>query len=599
MLILQGIIGPDDVNRRFPGPGETEWIHFQGAGWALRIAVPHPTYRIEKESGYIAVHDGRWSAGGEPWAAGGSYLILHTTRPGALMIESDRVGTIPIYWAAAGGRTTVFGTRLPDVASALPWGAEPDRLGVLQTLLLAYPWGDRTQVEGVRLLPPAHRTLLTPGGLRESHAIWQPPPVNREPAGSITPWVDAAVAALTEAHRTATAGLDEDRTALPVTAGLDSRCNLALNPGLSRRAGLFHCHDLGDFELPIAERIARHLGHPLDIFPAGQDMRDAPNFDASLGPGDFNIGHWRLVGTARRLRDAGYRATVDGYLQDLLFKATFLIDRPRHELIERRQLVARYVARRCGLPLPGATASDLDDAVATDYPAGATGLDASQAFYLTHRSRRLVYNIVRLNHHYLDVRTPALDHSLINFGLQLPWELRRNAYLYRRIIAALAPDLAMIPYDKTGLPLLDPRPATLKRRLTRRVRPYLNRLWPNRPWLRPTEDEFARLARNDASFRIDARVRLDGSRWLQECLELERPGSFLFDQALEPPHIDLLGGMLTVAALERSIEEPWSALRTGVRHDYLAPGVATPIMDAVSYDGMHNGGARWRGRNAS
>ena len=344
---------------------------------------------------------------------------------------------------------------------------------------------------------------------------------------------------------------------MPVTGGLDSRCNLALHPELSQQSRLFHCHDLGNVEWPYARTIGRYLGRTIERFDSADDMRHAPGFDPALGPGDFNIAHWRLVGTARRLAETGSTATIDGFLQDLLFKATFLRDQPRDAQIEGQLARMRYNAAALGLCADSEPARRVAECIHDDYPVAAAGLDASQLHYLENRSRRLVYNIVRLNQNYLDVRTPALDHRLMNFALTLPWELRRGSWLYRRIINRLDPSLAAIPYDKTGLPLLDPRPRSIGKAVARQVRPFLDRAWPGRPFLQRPEDNFSRLARRDPTLRQQAAELVAASEWLRDILCTEHPQSILKSgHLMGQAHVDCLGGMLTIAAFERLLSVP-------------------------------------------
>ncbi|WP_244270857.1 hypothetical protein [Thioalkalivibrio sp. ALJ1] len=484
----------------------------------------------------------------------GAWLQIHWG-PEGLEVVTDRIGTIPVHWATQDGRTWLA-SRLTDLAALMPRTPGPDRIGALSTIFLDNPWGSRTLLEGVSLLPPASRCHFTnPGAAPRCTRYWSPPPVSTAPAGPIEPWLDEAAERLASAHQAGAAGLEASSVAMPVTAGLDSRCNLALHPELSQQARMFHCHDLGNVEWPYAQKIGRYLGRPIERFDSADDMRHAASFDPALGPGDFNIAHWRLVGTARRLAETGSTATIDGFLQDLLFKATFLRDHSREAQVEGQLARMRYNAAALGFAANSEEVRLLTDYIHAAYPEAGSGLDASQRHYLENRSRRLVYNIVRLNQNYLDVRTPALDHALMDFALNLPWELRRGSWLYRRIIHRLDPNLAAIPYDKTGLPLLDPRPRSRGKALARQLRPLLDRAWPGRPFLQPAEGNFARIARRDPTFRQQAAELLAGSEWLPEALHLKDPSSALKPgREMGQAHMDCLGGLLTVATLERSVD---------------------------------------------
>ncbi|WP_018141265.1 hypothetical protein [Thioalkalivibrio sp. ALJ7] len=565
MLILQGVFGMQgSAYGPWNDPAEpNEWLTIAENGIHLRIHSRHKTYRLARlRSSGILIHEHHLPAAEAelPERRDGSWLEI-LWGPEGVEVVSDRIGAIPVHWAIQDGRTWLA-SRLTDLAALMPRTPGPDRIGALSTIFLDNPWGNRTLLEGVSLLPPASRChFANPGLAPRCTRYWSPPPVSTAPTGPIEPWLDEAAERLASAHQAGAAGLEASAVAMPVTAGLDSRCNLALHPELSQRARLFHCHDLGNVEWPYARKIGRYLGRPIERFDSAEGMRHAATFDPALGPGDFNIAHWRLVGTARRLTETGSTATIDGFLQDLLFKATFLRDQSREAQIEGQLARMRYNAKALGFSAESEEVSLLTDYIREEYPSADAGLDASQLHYLENRSRRLVYNIVRLNQNYLDVRTPALDHQLMDFALRLPWELRRGSWLYRRIIHRLDPNLAAIPYDKTGLPLLDPRPRSRGKAIARQLRPLLDRAWPGRPFLQPPEGNFARIARRDQSFRSAAATALSDSEWLESCLGTK--GARMPTQSgnrLGQAGIDCLGGMLTISLLERAVRK---ADRTG------------------------------------
>lgn len=555
MLKLRGTYGPLASQSGMPAPAG--WLSKKGAGFHLQYEPSHRSYAVRSAPSAILISERHLiqTQPSDPATRDGSWLEMRWTQEG-MEIITDRLGTIPLHWAMR-GETLYFATRLSEVARLLPTPAVPDEAAILTTIFLDHPWGSRTLLRGVQLLPPASRCRIRANGFEPvCERYWQPPPPAVEKPGPIEPWRDAATEQLSQAHARHTEDLDSTNVAMPVTAGLDSRCNLALHPELATHARLFHCHDLGNVEWPYARRVGRYLGRPIESFDSADDMRHAASFKADLGPGDFNIGHWRLVGTARKLAATGSSSTVDGFLQDLLFKATFLREHSREQQVQRHLARLRYNAAALGFGPQSPQVRLVEEYIREDFPAGETGLDASQRHYLENRSRRLVYNIVRLNQNFLDVRTPALDHKLMDFAFALPWQLRQGSYLYRRVIHHLSPELAAIPYDKTGLPLLDPRPRSLGKETIRQVRPILDHLWPGRPFWQPPEGNFARLARRDPVFRTEAAKTLAGSEWLQECLGIRatdavtQPG-----RSLGQAGVDCLGGMLTVSLLEHAVNE--------------------------------------------
>lgn len=157
---------------------------------------------------------------------------------------------------------------------------------------------------------------------------------------------------------------------------------------------------------------------------------------------------------------------------------------------------------------------------------------------------------MRLNQNYLDVRTPGLDHELIDFALALPRNLRQNALLYRHIINRLDPALARIRYDKSGLPVMDLRKRSWLRRLRGPLMRNLNHLLPDRRFLRESETNFSRLLRESADFRAQLDAHVSASSWARA----------LFGERIIPrleaqrrkgrPVDDMVGALVTLAALE-------------------------------------------------
>lgn len=577
MLKLRGTFGPGAAETAPAVPAG--WCWETGPGFHLQYEPGHPSCTVRRDPTGVVIGERHLiqDQPSDPARRDGSWLELRWT-PAGMEIITDRLGTIPVHWAVR-GRTFYFATRLADVARLLPGAVEPDPAAVLTTIFLDHPWGSRTLLRDVHLLPPASRCrILGTGADPVCDRYWLPPVPEVGDPGSVEPWLEAATERLRQAHVRHAADLDPETVAMPVTAGLDSRCNLALHPDLALCARLFHCHDLANVEWPYARRIGRHLRRPIERFDSADDMRHAPGFNPDLGPGDFNIGHWRLVGTARRLAATGSRATVDGFLQDLLFKATFLREQSREQQIQGHLARLRYNAAALGFGPDSPQVRRVEECIREDFPAGDTGLEASQRHYLENRSRRLVYNIVRLNQNYLDVRTPALDHALMDFALALPWQLRKGSWLYRRIIQRLSPELAGIPYDKTGLPLLSPRPRSLGKATARQLRPFLNRVWPGRQFFQPPEGNFARLARHDPLFRATARGTLSSSEWLRAILATDSPEDVLrTPRNMGPQRIDCLGGMLTASRLESATRQSRQA------------ATAVPEASATPSTGYHQG----------
>ena len=555
MIVVRGAISqrPDGSKLPWVASG-SGWRSFVGGCWQVQI-LPDATMRVLETVDGVIVHDGRvegWERNPLDWS--GSFLAIGTGFPDGLQIWMDRIGTVPLFWMRRNTHL-FFSSRLTDLVDVADVG--PDRVGILQMALLDQPLGQRTVLAGVSLLPPASSTVLRGDGASEPIRYWRPS-INLDSDGSVDAWLEEGERVLQASNARVLADRDGGTVAWPVTGGLDSRCNLGINAAsIHERDILFHVSDLGErAELPIARDIAAYFGHSLEEMDATEWMRGSFHFDLTRDSGEFNVGHWRLAGAARRLRDEfACRMTVDGYLLDTLLKPSFIRDGSLETVRNRQMRVAEHRASRVGLDRRGERYVAFHEACIAGYPREVDGLLATQRYTLENRSRRLVYGIVRTNQNFLDVRVPALDSELIDFAMSLPWNLRKGGVLYRRLIHRMDPRLAAFPHDKTGRPILEAPRSTLGREVFRRGKYYVNRLWPGRPIFDGKLTRFEMLLRKDRSFRHSVARVLDDSSWVSEALGGHVKAT-LVDQCRKGVAIaDVIGALLNVALLEaRALE---------------------------------------------
>ncbi|MFV8835533.1 hypothetical protein ACNSTU_11255 [Aquisalimonas sp. APHAB1-3] len=552
MIIIRGIIGPG-ANEAGAGAqwlGElTDATTYSGHDWSVAV-VPDCSHRIDSTGTGLAIHDGRvQNPASDPREWNGAYLAVHA-QSGELTFTADRLGTVPVYWTRVPGGVA-FASRLVDMVS---WSPRPNSVGILQMLLLNQPLGVRTLLENVALLPPASQVTLTADGVQSQTRYWEPT-VSSEPPGNLDAWIEEGAEVLEKANHRARNTAQDGRVAWPVTGGFDSRCNLGVSRSLIQPDDLlFHVVDLGNFELPAARQIASYLDRPLHIMDAAPWMRNVADFDIGLDNGEFNVGHWRLVGPCRELMDAhACRVTVDGFLQGILLNpAMFFKEGTVDDVRERQLRLFQYRMQRLAIPRDHSMLETAREASAADYPVSVDGLSASQRYIFENRSRRMVYGIVRLNQNYVDVRTPGLDTELLDFVIRVPWELRKHARLYRKIINRVDPRLASIVHDKTGLPVNAEKPLSRRKFLVKRLRYYVNRVWPGKPLFRGKETRFETLVRTDAAFREEVCALLRQSHWLTEALQTD-PVAMLDAQKAAYGEIDpdCVGAMVNIALLEK------------------------------------------------
>lgn len=548
MITLRGIVtagGNDGACL-----GARRWVREIGGvvrhdSYSELSVITDRTYRLSETASGLLIHDGRaekWQD--DPRAWNGSFLAIGGGSAG-WRIWTDRLGTVPLFWASVQGGTIVS-SRLVDLLEFRNFG--PDPVGVLQAVMLNHPLGERTVVAGVSLMPPAGILDVAADGVYDRGRYWEP---KVRPGDRDAEYVDRGVAVLRNASERVLAGRD-GALAWPVTGGADSRCCLALNlDRLGDEDVLFHVTELGRSELPLARAIAEGVQRELQVLDPTESIRAWADTDLRKEAGELHVGQWFLLPAAEQL--AGQFAcnrVVDGYLLDSLLKPSMIQSGTAEQVRDRLLHWAQYRLQRFGI-CNGRRADRMLDASAAEYPSDDSGLSASQRYTLENRSRRMVFGHVRLQGNYLDVRTPGLDTELIDFALDLPWASREGGWLYRRIIHSLAPDLARIPHDRTGLPLISDQAASHRRKVLARARYYANRILPGPDRFPGRESRFERLLRLDAGFRQGIYSCIRESEWLAEAmggdpvvaLERQRRSGTIIS--------DCLGNMLQIALLER------------------------------------------------
>lgn len=547
MIGIRGVVLGAGVES---GAAARKWVYNLGGvtrSWGMsELAIRTDwTYQLAESAEGLLIHDGRapeWRE--DPLAWNGSFLAL---APGSAgwRIWTDRLGTIPLFWARIDGGTIVS-SRLADLLEFQDF--VPDPIGILQAVMLNHPLGQRTVLASASLASPASVLEVAPDGVRENGRYWKPTVQLEDPTAD---QLEQGMTALQAASDRALAGC-AGPMAWPVTGGADSRCCLALN---RHRLGdddtFFHVAELGRTELPLARAVARRLGRELELYDPSASIRSCAEADVRGEAGELHVGQWFLEPAAGELRRKfGCEHVVDGYLLDSLLKPSMIRQGTANEVREQLLRWARFRLQRFHMA-DDRRARDLLDATAAEYPTAGNGMAASQRYALENRSRRMVFGHARLQGNHLDVRTPGLDTELIDFAMALPWSSRKNGSLYRRIIGALAPDLARIPHDRTGLPLTSDKSDSKQARLRSRARYYVNRLLPGPDRFVGRESRFERYLRSDAEFRREIYTSVRRSEWLAEAIGGDPVAALERQRRTGRILSDCLGNMLHVALLER------------------------------------------------
>lgn len=525
---------------------------WQSPGISVSIRLDQ-SYRLREYTWGVLIDDGRIDTPDLPiqrW--NGAFIALKwPSRTAPMSIATDRLGTVPVYFARNANQWLIASGLKPFVEAGF---AEPDYYACWQLLMFNTPLWQKSLLRGVSLVPPASEIRFDDEAGPKMLGYWEATAVvegllDRQ---KILPEL---IQVLRQAHRRVVN--PSGKWLLPVTGGLDSRINLALHRDDWSSAMLFHSAAGGDDEERIADRIATVIRQPLYKVDRSESVICSLENDIWTETGELNFAQRWLEHTSRSV--AGRLPggmLVDGYMQDVMFNPIIPTADPNATTLKRSLATASYYAKMIGLMPEKSELAEVLDLFRDEYlPANpSSALHASQRYYLHNRSRRYVYGMVRLAQNFAPVATPGLDIDLLDFGFALPWQNRVGAELYRCAIIQLAPDLADVTYDKTGLPLSAPPGKSWRLKMRNKAEHYLDHFWPSRPFFNGPDADLSNLLRRNPIFAARLSELLRASGWLAHMLGRTYDAALLVErvargeQQLRP----IVLGMVTIALLEKA-----------------------------------------------
>lgn len=530
------------------------WSRLAAGHWTCGCSrlklVPAAGYALLEGDDFLIVHDGRidaWQS--DPLAWNGSFLAVRFMPQGGLQLISDRLGTLPIYWASRNGITWLSSQLLHFARAGF---TQPDRIACWQALFFQVPQWQRSYLENVALTPPASVLNTRPGQPVLAQSYWTPPS-GKAVERSADQYLDELIERMRTAH--ARCLRDDDQLALPVTGGLDSRINLALQRSRWHDSSLFTGFARGELEAPIVGKIAAVVDRPMLTIQRREGLLRIVDSDVWSESGELNFAQRWLEDTVEQVaRHYPGTVLVDGYMQDVLFNP--IVPRADNQPLYAALDMARFYYGFMGNDPDDQLMKDLLGRFEAEYDltGAASALEASQRHYLHNRSRRHVYGMVRLAQNKMPVAVPGVDNELLDFGFSLPWSMRVGSPLYRRAIATLAPVLAAVPYDKTGLPILAQGGKSWRVKASQHLSYYLDKFWPTRPFMNGSEIELGNMVRRYPAFKLQLSAVLKQSYWLGEMLRGPQHIDFLLQGLYDAkPLSGVVYGLLTIARLEAAI----------------------------------------------
>ena len=445
-----------------------------------------------------------------PRLAGMFAFALWDARTETLLLARDRLGVKPLSWAERPGGGLVFASELSGVVASAgggcPWALDPD--AVARYLAVGYALGEDSILRGVRRLPPAHTLTWRPGKAPELRCywnlaeVWSNRPRDRRPLPEIAEEFGALLRTAVRQRMISDVPLGAF-----LSGGLDSSTVTALMTKESPRVETFSIGfpEASYSELPGARETAEALGTVhFDELVRGDDpglaleiaeRLDEPFADTSLVPTYVLCRMARKRVTVALSGDGGDELLA-GYVTHQANRMHRWVSRLPSPLVRtarwavgllpdsRRKVNAIFKAKQflagAGLDACDAHASWrtvagpalLDSLLGPALPARGKGplgpfrkaygevpsLNPLDRFlYVDYRTWLLHDILVKADRasmaHGLEVRSPFLDHRLVEFCAGLPPELKlrgkQGKYLLHHFAQGLVPD-AVLHRRKAG-----------------------------------------------------------------------------------------------------------------------------------------------------
>jgi hypothetical protein len=393
----------------------------------------------------------------------------------------DAIGLAPVFAAGSPGGTQLLGNSVDALRRLLPAPA-PDPLGVGSLVALGWPGGDRTLDAGVEVLRGGRVHILAPG--RREERVHASPATVLDAARRRPPLPVERMRAATEAAARSGAPLTG-----ALTAGRDTRVLLALARAAHADVAFYTSGTAESFDVQVAEAMARRwdLRHELVREAVPDDDADwiamttafsrrtdglspidaiADQLDHEGRHGPLALELWGAAGEIGR--------TIKWVSNGLAQSAPLI----RGSYAVQRRMVQRTFRDPAGLLRPEAAdgvRAWLDAFVDERRGEGWPAPSILSTFYAWARVRHWAARGVRRAAATADLFTPFASRAYLEHALSLTGGERWTEQPHRRLIATLAPEIDVDPYE---IPWQPDRPdhafallaAEGARRISRRLR---------------------------------------------------------------------------------------------------------------------------------
>jgi len=388
-------------------------------------------------------------------------FAIYDIRSRKLIICNDRYGFRPLYWSDR-GNYLLFASEIKAILQDKNFTRSVDLEAMAEFFSFGYVLGDKTLIEGIKLLPPA--SIFTYyNGKMEIDQYWNWNRIRKAKIINEEEIIEELGRLWFQAVDRRMQG--KARIGLFLSGGLDSR---AIASAISPKYYPIHAVTFGKkdcYDYKIAERVADILGiehHFVEI--TGKNWLSNLEKTVYVTEGFLNVVHqhsWDAIGVMKKYFDiclCGVEAAlISGlYLNNAILSTTNMeqccnivfkkmnsgnIEFKNEEKFYNQNIV-KFISGISQKSIATSVREIISDPEYSDY------------FFINNRIRRWCLMGSVCVQTKLEIRKPFIDNDFIELVYSLPNELRFNHYIYNKILLKFFPKTyKSIPWQRTGLPI--------------------------------------------------------------------------------------------------------------------------------------------------
>ncbi len=395
-------------------------------------------------------------------------LAIWDGRSRTLLLASDRTGLRPIYYRLNEDRVS-FASEVKALVKTSRFTPDPDLHGISDFIVFGFPLGTRTLFASIKTLPPATIATIRDGNVdlkRYGCLLYER---DREGGYRLGDRTDRVTERFIETFEAMTPG--PGPYAVPLSGGLDSRCIAAALYRGDKAARTITIGSSDSDDVALGRETAKRLKFPNQtVLMEPEEVLSWIRQGVYMADGMFSALDTHILHVGRNLPPE-VSVALDGTssFDSMYGMADAILNRimpsrytPMKQLdwvfthplfdLQRQLIMADLFSSDFVSVARESLGQSLDELLASVPDQIPDPLDRTDYFEQTQRVRR--YNIMGtvILRNFCEVRHPFFHPDLIDVLRRLPPGLRcKEKPITSRMVARLAPELADLPYERTGL----------------------------------------------------------------------------------------------------------------------------------------------------